>query len=50
MKKNMIIKDVVYLLCDWFLYFKGFISISIVWKFENYGKIIFFLEVLNILK
>lgn len=46
----MTIKDVVYLLCDWLLYFKGFISTSIVQKFENYGEITFFSEVLNTLK
>lgn len=40
----MTIKDVVYLLCDWLLYFKGFISTSIVQKFENYGEITFFSE------
>lgn len=49
-KKYMTIKDVVYLLCDWLLYFKGFISTSIVQKFENYGEITFFSEVLNTLK
>lgn len=49
-KKYMTIKDVVYLLCDWLLYFKGFISTSIVRKFENYGEITFFSEVLNTLK
>lgn len=46
----MTIKDVVYLLCDWLLYFKGFIRTSIVRKFENYGEITFFSEVLNTLK
>lgn len=46
----MTIKDVVYLLCDWLLYFKGFISTSIVQKFENYGESTFFSEVLITLK